>query len=154
MQQVEALRAVMRSQPPAPWPVPRYWSIASNEYFERILRLPGDYRRPGGGREAGVSSTVWKVPGPRRWKRRPGGGSAGHDDGAYEAGNARMFRIVISSEAAQQAEMFGDGGQSPPIVGPLPEAGGDVNSPAQASTCCSTPCPWRPSKVRKAPRCL
>ena len=75
--------------------------------------------------------------------------------GLTKAANVRMFRIVISSEAAaQQAEMFGDGGQSPPIVGPLPEAGGDVNSPAQASTCCSTPCPWRPSKVRKAPRCL
>jgi hypothetical protein len=36
--------------------------------------------------------------------------------------NVRMFRIVISSEAAaQQAKMFVDGGQSPPIIGPLPE---------------------------------
>ena len=44
--------------------------------------------------------------------------------GALQPVNVRMFRIMISSNAAaQQAEMFGEqsDGQAPPIIGPLPE---------------------------------
>eukprot|EP01052_Picozoa_sp_SAG31_P049515 SAG31_NODE_10884_length_1087_cov_1.907895_1_plen_293_part_10 len=42
--------------------------------------------------------------------------------GALQPVNVRMFRIMISSDAAQsQAEMFGGDGQTQPIIGPLPE---------------------------------
>eukprot|EP01051_Picozoa_sp_SAG22_P017438 SAG22_NODE_2690_length_2307_cov_46.005435_1_plen_633_part_10 len=50
--------------------------------------------------------------------------------GALQPVNVRMFRIMISSDAAQsQAEMFG-GGQTQPIIGPLPE----LPPPPPAST--------------------
>ena len=42
--------------------------------------------------------------------------------GELQPVNVRMFRIMISSDAAQsQAEMFGGQGQTEPIIGPLPE---------------------------------
>eukprot|EP01050_Picozoa_sp_SAG11_P018800 SAG11_NODE_2899_length_2853_cov_2.525073_1_plen_705_part_10 len=42
--------------------------------------------------------------------------------GALQPVNVRMFRIMISSDAAQsQAEMFGGDGQTQPIIGSLPE---------------------------------
>eukprot|EP01051_Picozoa_sp_SAG22_P011004 SAG22_NODE_1024_length_5987_cov_3.799932_4_plen_623_part_00 len=42
--------------------------------------------------------------------------------GALQPVNVRMFRIMISSDAAQsQAEMFGGQGQTEPIIGPLPQ---------------------------------
>eukprot|EP01052_Picozoa_sp_SAG31_P040557 SAG31_NODE_5901_length_2264_cov_2.354273_1_plen_395_part_10 len=41
---------------------------------------------------------------------------------ALQPVNVRMFRIMISSDAAQsQAEMFGGDGQTEPVIGPLPE---------------------------------
>eukprot|EP01050_Picozoa_sp_SAG11_P026987 SAG11_NODE_6667_length_1270_cov_6.366354_1_plen_75_part_00 len=40
--------------------------------------------------------------------------------GALQPVNVKMFRIVISSDAAQsQAEMFGGDGQTQPVIGPL-----------------------------------
>ena len=42
--------------------------------------------------------------------------------GVLQPVNVRMFRIMISSDAAQsQAEIFGNGGQTQPIIGRLPE---------------------------------
>jgi hypothetical protein len=56
--------------------------------------------------------------------------------GALQPVNVKMFRIMISSDAAQsQVEMFGgQGEQSLPIIGPLPEFPCPPPSPSSGGT--------------------
>jgi hypothetical protein len=54
--------------------------------------------------------------------------------GVLQPVNVKMFRILISSDVAQsQAEMFGNGGQTQPIIGPMPEFHSPPPSPSPSS---------------------